>query len=271
MRATRSRIRGDLRVGADFFARRGLLASAGPSPRGVVDRVAELGNASIDTEAIAPELVAFFEDSAGLELAIRSRWRFPLTQLWPLARVVARWIGQLVLPRREARIRTRAFALEEGRDGRPGARAIVRTYAESGEVMQAIAYATWERAGTRYMSAAFPVPYGCLHGVLRLDAVAREGELVRAVALTSRSEGGDDAGIWLTLGPITVPLPLGERLELWAPGTSGAPEAPHPAGIGRPTILGRHVQTCFGVTLVTHDYWFWPSPVGASALTDSDM
>ena len=43
-------------------------------------------------------------------------------------------------------------------DGREGARAVIRTYADTGEVMQAVAYTTWKRDDTRYMSAAFPLP-----------------------------------------------------------------------------------------------------------------
>ncbi|MBX3228638.1 MAG: hypothetical protein KIT84_08300 [Labilithrix sp.] len=259
MRATASRLTGSFRVGADFFARQGLVVTDGAAPRGVVDRVADLANAAVDTARIDPALVPFFEETSALDLRIRSRWRFPFSIGWRLARVVARWIGQLVLPRHEARIRTEAFAIDAARDGRADVRAIVRTYADTGEVFQAMAYATWERGGTRYMSAAFPLPFGCLMGLLRLDAIARDGDVVRAVALTSAAQDGDDAGVWLTLGRIAIPLPLGERLELWAPGTEGAPDEPPPEGAPPATILGRHVQTCFGVRVVTHHYWFCPS------------
>lgn len=223
-------------MGADFFAR----WVVDGSPRGVVDRIEDLGHPGLDREKIAPEVVAFFEDTAGLDLHIRSRWRFPFSIGWWLVRPILRWIGQLVYPNDEARIVTRALALDPEADGRSDARAIIRTYVDTGDVMQAVSYATWEREGTRYMSAAFPLPFGRLMGILRLDPLEKG-----AVFLTSR---GGDAGVWYVLGSLAIPMPFGERLEL-APST-GDPEA---------TILGRHEQRIFGIRVVTHQYRFWPS------------
>jgi len=257
VRAKASRFAGGWRVGADFFARGGLVVTKSPPPRGVVDRMDDLRNGAIDTARVAPALVVFFEDTSGLALHIRSRWRFPFSIAWRVGRVLARWMGQLVLPRNEARIRTEAFALD-ARDGRADARAIIRTYDGTGEVMQAMAYATWERDGTRYMSAAFPVPGACLMGLLRLDAIAEHEGEVQAVALTSARRDGDDAGVWLVRGRLAIPMPLGERLELWAPGTAGAPAEDPPPGLPEATILGRHEQRFLGILFVTHYYWFWP-------------
>jgi hypothetical protein len=259
MRPTFSRLSGGLRVGAAFFARRGAIVSTDSPPRGVVDAIADLRNPAIDTSRVHPAIVVFFEDTSGLELHIRSRWRFPFSIGWRVFRVVMRWVGQFVLPIDEARIETSTFALDPARDGRSHARAVIRTYAGTGDVMQSVAYATWERDGSRYMSAAFPMPLGQVAGILRLDAIGKDDAERIAVALTSAAKDGDDAGVWFVIGSrVAIPTPFGERLELWAPGTAGAPTEPPPETIPNPTIIGRHEQRFFGVRFVTHHYWFWP-------------
>jgi hypothetical protein len=256
VRPTFSRLFARGRVGADFFARRGAIVARERAPTGVVDGIEDLRNPGIDPRRVDPAVVAFFEDTASLDLHIRSHWRFPFSIAWRLGRWFMRWVGQFVLPLEEARIVTQTFALDPERDGRSDARAVIRTYADSGEVMQAVAYATWERAGARYMSAAFPMPGGQMMGILRLDAITEDA---RAVVLTSESKDGDDAGVWLVLGStLAIPAPFGERLELWSAGMEGAPRTSAPEGLPDPTILGRHEQRFFGVRFVTHDYRFWP-------------
>jgi hypothetical protein len=165
-----SRFVGRLRIGADFFERIGARTEPAAAPRGVVDRIEDLANPAIEVARIHPAVVAFFEDTGGLDLVIRSRWRFPFSISWAIFRHVMRWVGQFVLPLREGRIATRVHGLDAARDGRSDARAVIRTYVDGGDVMQAVAYATWERDATRYMSAAFPLPGGHVAGILRLDA-----------------------------------------------------------------------------------------------------
>ena len=140
MARTFSRWSGGIRIGGDFFDRRGGVAALGEgerAPRGVVDRIGELRNPGLDLAAIDPGVVAFFEDCAGLELLVRSHWRFPFSIGWRLTRFVMRWVRQFALPppRTDARILCRVVPLDPARDGRPNARAVIRSYADSGEVM----------------------------------------------------------------------------------------------------------------------------------------
>ena len=204
-RFTRLRPRG-LRVGADFFMRAGALASADTAgslpPTGLVDRISDLANPEIDVDRVHPALVVFFEDTQSLELHVRSRWRFPFSLVWRVVRPLMRWIGQFVLPLREGRVATRILALDPARDGRSDARAVIREYTGSGDVMQVVAYATCEQNGSRFMTAAFPLPGGHIAGILRLDRIAEDAEGRFAVALSSASRNGDGAGIWYVLGSL---------------------------------------------------------------------
>lgn len=259
MKPTLSRIGCGFRVGADFFARRSALKSlAGQVPRGLVDRLDDLANPGIDVARVHPAIAVFFENTAELELHIRSRWRFPFSIVWRLFRPVLKWIGQFVLPIREGRILTRIVALDPSRDGRSDVRGVIREYTDTGTIMQVVAYATWENAGARYMSAAFPLPGGHLTGILRLDANGEDASGRLAVALTSEPKDGDDAGIWYVLGSFAMRVPFGERIRLWAADTDGAPAEIERDYFEGATILGEHQQRFLGIRLVTHHYWFRP-------------
>lgn len=263
MAPTPSKLRGGLRVGADHFA--GAMVEKDPAPRGVVDRVEDLANDGLDVARVHPAIRVFFEDTGALELRVESAWRFPFSVLWRLARPIMRWIGQFVLPIRAARIDTRVIAIDGARDGRADARAVIRTYAGTGDVMQVVAYATWERGGERFMSAAFPLPFGQILGILRLDAIGEDEEGKLAVALTSARRGGDDAGVRAVIGPFSMRAPLGERLSLWAAGTRLAPAEIDTGALEGATIVGEHEQRILGIRFVTHRYWFRPSVAGDRA------
>jgi hypothetical protein len=257
-----SRFAGGLRVGADFFEREGALTAALPSPRGLVDRMEDLAHPGVDVTRVHPAIVTFFEDTAALELHIKSRWRFPFSLGWRfMLRPILRWIGQFTLPVTEGRIATRVLGLDRERDGRRDPRGVIREYtdtADAGRVMQVVAYATWEQAGgARIMSCTFPVPGGHVAGFLRLDPIGADDEGRIAVELTSRRHH-DTAGIWFVIRAVALRLPLGERLQLWAAGMANAPHDIDQARLPGATIVGRHEQRFFGVRVVTHDYLFRP-------------
>ncbi len=251
-------------MGGDFFTRRGwaVARSDAEQPRGLVDQLSALAHPKLDVAAVHPDLRWFFERTADLETLALSRWCFPFNLVWPLLRLLFLVMGQLVLPVRRARFSTQVLALDTARDGRPDARAVVRRRAEDGSVFQVVAYATWERGGTRLMSAAFPLPGAQLAGFLRLDPLAADERGRLAVALRSRAGDGDDAGIWLVFGaagprPKSVRLPLSEELELWPPAHPNAPVFPG-ALPQAPLIVGVHRQSLWGMTVVTHHYAMWP-------------
>ena len=212
--------------------------------RGLVERVAAYAHAGIDTARVHPAIAAFFEETASLELYVRSRWRFPFSLAWRLGRPVMRWIGQFVYPLVSGRILTRVFPLA-------GRRAVIRTY-DDGGAMQSVAYDVWRGD----MRAVFPLPGGHLRGVLRMVPIGEDEGGRLAVAMTSRPRG---AGVWLVVANrLAIPAPLGEEMSLWAAGTSCVPAELREDPLGNATIVGRHVQTVFGIRFATHHYWFRP-------------
>lgn len=272
-----SRLSGGLRLGRGFYQRRGWerdgaaqeFEPARAEPTGVVDELEDLRQPELDTRRVHPSVRRFFEDTACLELFIVSHWRGPFFLLWVLFRPLMVFFGQFVLPVRRARILTRCFRLDPEADGRSDVRGIERFYADTGKTFQVAAYATWEHGGVHYMHASFPMPFGQIAGLLRLDPLAADDQGRLGVVLTSekrRLESGeteaswDAAGVWALLGRFAFRAPLGERLSLWAP---GAPDCRVPANAECPdaTILGCHDQSLFGLRFVRHFYWFRPLPV----------
>jgi hypothetical protein len=250
-----SRLTAGLHVGADFFERAHALGPADATPAGLVDDVADLAHDGIDIDRLQPAVRHFLERTGDLDLRVRSRWRPWFRPVWRVLRPLFGAVGQLYLPLREATIRTRLLAIDEARDGRAGARGVIREYADTGRPMQVLAYAIHDAADGRYMSAALPLPLGNLAGLLRLEAIDRDEGGRIDVALTSRAPSG---GIWFATRLLALRLPLQERLSLWVPRTPGAPPDLDPAVVDRCVLVGRHEQRLFGALVVTHDYWFYP-------------
>jgi hypothetical protein len=257
-RPTFSKVRGGLRIGKTFFARRGLVSTLKDSarPRGVVDTMSALAHPGMDPARVHPDVAVFFTDTESLELFVRSTWRFPFSLLWLLYRPIFKLIGQFVLPRHTAQIHTQVLPMNTAADGRDDARIVLRTYQHTGDTMQAVAYATWQRGQTRFMSAAFPLPFCQLTGLLRLDPASEGAGNDAGVTLTSRSQRGDDAGVYMVVGPLAFRTPFSERFSLWPASSSVVSNEAYEKPSA--TIIGVHEQYFLGLHVVTHHYWFRP-------------
>lgn len=240
-----------LRIGPQFFHRLGAAREdAIPAPRGLVSRIEDLSTDTLDARTLAPEIQAFFLDPDRLDLAIVSEWQPGFRLLWRFARPVLGLVGQFHLPWDTAQIKARTFALDAALDGRAEARAVVREY-RGGQPFQTVAYTSFRWKNTGYLSTSFPLPFGALFGLLRLEA-STEG----SVLLTSRREGPDDvAGLWFFTGRWYLPLPFEERFFFWP-----APLAPKRLGSVPPgcSLVAEHRQFLLGRLFVRHTYHFSP-------------
>jgi hypothetical protein len=264
-----SRLASSGRVGADYFARRGLdrTAQIDPQrrPRGLVDRLEQLEHPGFDAGGVAPAIRAFYEDTAGHVLFVRPDWRRGFRLGARLFTAIARRVEQLGLPlraeREDDRIASTIVAIDDAADGRPGARAWVRTYADTGRAMYVAAYATHVHRRVAYMNIAFPLPWSNLASILRADPIERG----RGLVLTTVNPPGEpgDAGIWWVLQLAgrswRVRLPLRETIHVWTPDMPSAPRdlvARAPAGT---TSLARHQLWLFGIHYLTLDYTMAPA------------
>lgn len=234
------------RIGAEYFAAVGVARTDVPAPQGLVR---DLGALGVDPARVHPAVRDFFERTASLTLHIESRWSWWARWLWRAARPWFVRVGQLTTPVARSVMHTAMVALDDTREGRPGAVGVIRTHGD-GTVMQVVAYAV--TGGL--LSVAFPTPPGTLTGLLRLEVIAEEAG---GVALALSSDGGD-AGVFLAVGGRPWRVPLGERMALWAPSMRACPADLATTEHPRAVLVGDHVQRAFGVAMVRHRYWFVP-------------
>ncbi len=233
-------------IGAGYFTTVGVARTDVPAPQGLVR---DLGSLGVDPARAHPAVRTFFERTASLTLRIESRWSWWAGWLWRLARPWFVRAGQLTTPITHSVMHTEMVALDDTREGRPGAVGVIRTH-DDGRVMQVVAYAVTDGL----LSVAFPTPLGTLTGLLRLEVIAEEEG---GVALALSSVGGD-AGVFLTVGGRPWRAPLGERMALWAPSMRACPADLATTEHPRAVLVGEHVQRAFGVAMVRHRYWFVP-------------
>ena len=214
------RLFGRGRIGPDFFDRVGAVDGA----RGVDGQLGSLDDFAHATFApgrVHEAVRAFYEHTARYELRVSPVWHPPFrTAGRVFAWFARRALGQLVLPTRpegEEQVTTRLFCVRDDLDGRSGVRGYVRAYGEgAGQRANFVAaYSTHRSAsGVTLLSAAFPLPFCALVGVLRFE----EGDTPGSLYVTSRpgeGEGVGDEGLFLatSLGPVR--LPVNERIDVW--------------------------------------------------------
>lgn len=258
------------RVGGDYFERRGIASSPETPPRGLVDSLDEHRRAELATERVQPAVRAFYERTGDHELLVRPKWH-PLFRLaGRLLRPLARSVGQLQLPvaaeRASDRIESRIVPLDPGRDGRIGARGWVRSFAHDGSPMYVAAYATHVHDGVAYMNIAFPLPFGNLTSVLRMDELPLGGAEI-GIELTTRHppRTPSDAGIWFVARGIgAIRLPMQESIDVWAASTRVSPHPVDASELPGATVLARHELWFLGMRYLVLDYVIRPKIVPTS-------
>lgn len=206
-----SKLRGDLRLGANFFERHNLVAEG--TARGLVDRLDELAGSDFDPAPVHVDIRDFYENTTDYDLHVTPHWESWAAWAGALWYRLATRMEQTVFPAADAPpqdIRSVVFPLDADRDGRRLPRAWVRTFPD-GRSMYVAAYATHVRDGRAYMNIAFPFWRSNMASILYPANLGESG-----LRLDTYSRGDTpDAGIWMVtpLGPIR--LPLREFIDVW--------------------------------------------------------
>lgn len=237
-----SHLTGGWSIGEDFVERRGLAGDA--SVAGMMDAVDAYESDQFGPSVVAPSVRRFFERSGDYELAVVPDWAPPWRQLAVLYRPVATRIGQLSVPlgsvTGESVLSGRVVAVNGG-DAQTGDRAWVRSNADRATGADRMTYVgiydRYRSAGRSYLRVTFPLPGGNLTGILRVENGGADGG---ALVLSSVPEAGngDDAGLYLLVGGVTVRLPLNETLVVEPTDERGSVHAVH-----RVELLGARVFT----------------------------
>ena len=258
-RAPFSRLAGAGPIGADFFDRIGAVVGRSNPPRGLIDSLDDYARPELNPQFVDLAIRRFYEKTGDYAICVVPRWRWfarPAAALW---RRFSRRVGQLGLPFdpvSDGEMNSELAWLEGAVDGRDHPRGWVRTYAATGEVVYAAAYATHETDGVPYMNIAFPLPRGNMSSILRVDFHGGGGLAV--TTLPAGRDSGDEGVFWVA-GDRALRLPVNEtiyvvaRREATRLGLSDPPE-----GAAGATVVARHDLWIFGLKVLELEYWLTP-------------
>jgi hypothetical protein len=260
-----SRLESRGRVGPAFLDDR--RAHDRASPTGLSDDLRAYNRPGFDVDALHPEVIAFYEDTASFELDLRGRWHWPFRLLgWIWTRLVAPALGQLGLPAPGrsidgAELCSRIVAMDDAVDGRRNVRGWIRIWRRSRRTLYAAAYSEHVRAGVRYMNIAFALPRANLTSILHLLSAGDGG-----LRLTSRHEQNfaGDQGVYLVRSGKPWRLPLDETIWVFPASAAPADIEPEPGVV----LVARHVMWCCGLRYASLAYQIRRSPDVSRAITE---
>lgn len=241
------------RVGPDYPERRGVAGDG--EPAGEMDSLDAYARPGFDPDAVHPAVRRFYERTSDYRMTYRVRWApgFRLGAAFA-SRLTAR-IEQLNLPGpREStprRLASRFVSVLPDADPREGVRAWVRTDAESGAAVFVALYGAHEVDGERLVNIAAPLPGASLGTVLRPEHLSLDDPAGRTgLELTTFHPG--DPGLYLTVPPLSVALPLAQRFRVWP---ADAPTAPAPPSDDRDfDLVATHEMWVLGRRFLTVTY-----------------
>ncbi len=222
-------------IGPDFFDRIGAL-DATRAVDGQLGSLDDFVHAAFTPSQVHPEVREFYEHTSAFALYVEPQWHPPFRAggrafAWFARRV----LGQLELPTgqgHEELVSTRLFAVRADLDGRSEPRGYIRTLAPDARPRAGFVavYATHRATGKLLLSAAFPLPFSALLGVLRFE----DGPNAGGLTLASRARAGEgpaDEGMFLVTRLGALRLPVDERLEVWFDDVLRATHVVHVVGL----------------------------------------
>ena len=198
----------------------GSAVGTGDRPVGEMDDLAAFARPGFDPDRVDPMVRHFYEHTSDYVLTLTADWHRPFrTGAW-LASQMTSAVEQLNLPApgddRTVNLRSEFERIDPTADPRDGARAWVRTDADTGEAVFVAAYASHAADGERYVNIAVPLPGGNLSTVLSIRHL--DGG---AVELTTEAPG--DPGLYLVTPVGAFSLPMDQRFRVWP---ANSPDAP---------------------------------------------
>jgi hypothetical protein len=267
-----SPLRAGLRVGDGYVDRAGV--SGRSDPAGEMDDMGAYRRPEFDPDGVHPAVRALYERTAAHQMAYDVVWHRPFRTGAALASRVTSRVEQLNLPapgHPGGVLESRLVDVDPLADARDGARAWVRTDADTGETVFVAVYASHVSEGVRYVNIAAPLPGGNISTVLRIDHL-RTGR-GDAEAATARTETGvrlttrvpdADAGLYLVTPVGPFELPLDQTFDVWpssaVSGARRAPFAPAEERLDREaTVLATHEMWAAGARFLTVRYACTPT------------
>ncbi|MCA9888538.1 MAG: YndJ family protein [Anaerolineae bacterium] len=245
-------------MGPDFFQRiNGIDNSNALPPTGIVDNLMDYARQNFDPGLIAPEITSFYEHTADHELLVYPEWQPGFHFLARIYKQLSRRIGQMNFPLSpdtyETHISSAIVPLKDELDGRQRVRGWVRTYTKTKQAVYVAAYSSHAYEQCRYMNIAFPLPFGNLTSILRLEALAKHPH---SVLLTSYSQRCQDQGVYFASRLLDIRLPINETISVF---TSDTIYDGYPSDFPIGTIIAEHKMWLLGMHCLTLHYSIKPT------------
>lgn len=245
------------RVGPQFFNDINAVDLEKPTqPQGIVDRMEDYHRDDFDPAQLTPEIVAFYERTAHHHLLVYPQWQRGFHRLGQFYKQMSKRVGQMNFPLEaddaEKDITSQIIPLKDALDGRSHVRGWVRTYTQTQQAVYVAAYSTHTHGAHTYMNIAFPLPFGNLTSILRLDALQ---DAQNGLALSSFSTRKGDQGVYFANRLCPVRLPINEIIDVYP---SGVIPEDYPADFAHGTISARHRMWLFGRHFLTLYYSISP-------------
>ena len=184
----------------------------------------------VTRKQVAPKVLHFYEDTMSYQLYARVTWASWFRPLAIVFHLISKYMAQLHLPitKDEVKMDGQIHMIDPKIDGREKPRVWQRSI--NGAIVFRAVYATHHSDRT-YMNIALPLPFSCMHGILRIDAHQH------GLYLTSRGSG--DAGTYLSTCFGVMKLPLHEDFKLFE---------------REGNLYATHDMTVFGIHFLHIDY-----------------
>lgn len=226
------------KVGPLYFQNYGIVAKNDDPPEGLVDSMDDYKRLDFDPIELHPNVRAFYEKTAMFELLVMPDWKPGFRKLAGLYKKFSAWVGQMNLPldpeSEEDLIDSEILPIDDRYDGRSNVRGWVRTYNKTGEAVYVAAYANHSDGDHTYMNIAFPLPWGNLTSVLRIESLGNfiGGKGVCLTSLHSPDRVGDE-GVYFANRIIPIRIPINEAIQV------------------------RPVEDSDIKVVAIHEMWFW--------------
>jgi hypothetical protein len=191
------------------------LKAVSPRPvHGLTDDFTAYAAPGFDASLVHPDIADFYERTDTYELTAEHVWQRGFVFGGRLFARFGQLMGQLGLPGPDAdadEMTNTIVDIDDAMDGRSNVRGWVRTWRRSGRTLYVALYSEHERADSRYMNIAFPLPFGSMTSILTLQNTGTGGLTLTTVP----DESPSDRGIYLRLfGGRPWRLPLNETITV---------------------------------------------------------
>jgi hypothetical protein len=182
-------------------------------------------------------------------LRVYPEWQSGFRFLARIYKQISKQMGKMNFPlhpeSQQTQISRAIVPLKDSLDMRQNVRGWVRVYTRTGEAVYVAAYSSHNYQQHIYLYIAFPLPFGNLTSLLRLETY--EGNK-GGLRLTSFSSRGGDQGVYFANRLLPVRLPINETIEVYP---EGVIYKGHPQNFPLGEIHAKHRRWLFGVQVLT--------------------